>query len=125
MINPERTLKKILREYGHDVLLQRRISDNFLYSQTFERVTTRHFFPSSEALAQAQREDNEGVNTNVDLIFYFESDINPKQGDRIYEDSQSNINSPNIYLIDFAAPVRGKFGKILYWMAGATRERPI
>jgi hypothetical protein len=125
MINPERTLKKILREYGHDVLLQRRISDDFLYSQTFERVTTRHFFPSSEALAQAQREDNEGVNTNVDLIFYFESDINPKQGDRIYEDSQSNINSPNIYLIDFAAPVRGKFGKILYWMAGATRERPI
>jgi hypothetical protein len=125
MINPETTFKKILREYGHDILLQRRISDNFLYSQTFERITTRHFFPSAEALAQAQREDNEGVNTNVDLIFYFESEVNPKQGDRIYEESPSNINSPNLYLIDFAAPVRGRFGKIVYWIAGATRERPI
>lgn len=125
MINPERTLRKILREYGHDVLLQRRISDDFLYSQTFERITTRHFFPSSESLSQAQREDNEGVNTNVDLIFYFEAEVNPKQGDRIYEESPSNVNDPNIYLIDFAAPVRGKFGKIVYWMVGATRERPI
>jgi hypothetical protein len=125
MINPERTFKKILREYGHDILLQRRISDDFLYSETFERITTRHFFPSSEALAQAQREDNEGINTNVDLIFYFESEVNPKQGDRIYEESPSNVNDPNIYLLDFAAPVRGKFGKIVYWIAGATRERPI
>ena len=125
MINPEKTFKKILREYGHDILLQRRISDDFLYSETFERITTRHFFPSSEALAQAQREDNEGINTNVDLIFYFESEVNPKQGDRIYEESPSNVNDPNIYLLDFAAPVRGKFGKIVYWIAGATRERPI
>lgn len=124
MINPEKTFRKILREYGHDILLQRRISDDFLYSQTFERITTRHFFPSSEALAQAQKEDNEGVTTNIDLIFYFESEVNPKQGDRIYEESPSNINDANIYLIDFAAPVRGKFGKIVYWIAGASRERP-
>ena len=125
MIDPKKTFKKILREYGHDILLQRRISDDFLYSDNFERITTRHFYPSAEALAQAQREDGEGINTNVDAIYYFEESVNPKQGDRIYEDSPSNVNSPNIFLIDFAAPVRGRLGKIVYWIAGATRETPI
>lgn len=125
MIDPKKAFRKILREWGHDILLQRRIDDNFNYSDKFERVTTRHFFPSAETLAQTQREDSEGINTNVDLIFYFESEINPKQGDRIYEESPSNINDPNMYLIDFAAPVRGRLGVITYWIAGATRERPI
>jgi len=124
MIDPKKAFRKILREYGHDILLQRRVSDDFLYSTNLERLTTRHFFPSSEVLAQAQKEDNEGINTNVDLIFYFESEVNPKQGDRIYEESPSNINDPNVYLIDFAAPVRGRMGKIVYWTVGATRERP-
>lgn len=124
MIDPKKAFRKILREYGHDILLQRRLSDNFLYAEHFERITTRHFFPSSEVLAQAQKEDNEGINTSVDLIFYFESEVNPKQGDRIYEESPSNVNDPNIYLIDFAAPARGRMGKIVYWIVGATRERP-
>ena len=72
MIDPKRAFNKILREWGHDVLLQRRLDDNFIYSDRFERVTTRHFFPSAETLTQVQKEDKEGVNTNVDLIFYFE-----------------------------------------------------
>ena len=125
MIDPKKTFKKILREYGHDILFQRRISDDFLYSDNFERITTRHFYPSAEVLAQAQREDNEGINTNVDTIYYFEENVNPKQGDRIYEESASNVNDPNIFLIDFAAPVRGRMGKVVYWIAGASRETPI
>lgn len=124
MIDPKRAFRKILREWGHDILLQRRIDDNFNYSDTFQRITTRHFFPSAETITQIQREDNEGVNTNVDLIFYFEAEVNPKQGDRIYEESPSNINDPNVYMIDFAAPVRGRLGQVTYWIAGATRERP-
>jgi hypothetical protein len=124
MIDPKRAFKKILREWGHDVLLQRRLDDNFLYSDTFERVTTRHYFPSAEALAQVQREDNEGFNTNVDLIFYFEDSVRPKQGDRIYEESDININEPNIYMIDFAAPMRGRGGNVVFWTVGASRERP-
>lgn len=125
MINAAKTFKKILREYGHDIIYQRRISDDFLYSDNFERITTRHFYPSSEALAQAQREDSEGINTNVDVIYYFEESVYPKQGDRIYEESFSNVNNPNVFLIDYAAPVRGRMGKIVYWIAGATREIPI
>lgn len=125
MIDAAKTFRKILREYGHDIIYQRRISDDFLYSENFERITTRHFYPSSEALAQAQKEDSEGVNTNVDVIYYFEEKVYPKQGDRIYEEMPSNVNDPNIFLIDFAAPVRGRLGKIVYWIVGATRERPI
>jgi len=68
MIDPKKAFRKILREYGHDVLLQRRVSDDFLYSTNFERITTRHFFPSAEVLAQAQKEDNEGFVTNVDRL---------------------------------------------------------
>jgi len=124
MIDPKKTFKKILREYGHDVLLQRRISNDFLYSDKFERITTRHFYPSAETLSQSQREDTEGVNTTIDAIYYFEESVNPKSGDRIYEESPSNINNPNIFLIDYAAPVRGRLGKIVYWIVGATRERP-
>ena len=116
MIDPAKTIKRILREYGHDVLIQRRLDDDFLYSETFEQVTTRHYFPSDEAMAQIQREDIEGVNTGTD--------VNPKQNDRIYEEGINNINGANLYYIDFAAPVRGKFGKIVYWIAGATKERP-
>lgn len=124
MIDASRTFRHILRKYGHDVLLQRRLDDNFLYSEIFERVTVRHFFPSDEAMAQIQKEDIEGVNTGIDLVFYFDSDVNPKQNDRIYEESPNGINGPNLYYIDFAAPVRGRMGKIIYWIAGVTRERP-
>jgi len=127
MIDPKKTFKKILREYGHDIIFQRRISDDFLYSDNFERITTRHFYPSSQSMAnaRAQAEDIEGFNTNIDAVYYFEENVNPKQGDRIYDDSSSNINGPNIFLIDFAAPVRGRLGKVVYWIAGATRETPI
>lgn len=125
MIDAAKSFKKILREYGHDILFQRRISDDFLYSDNFERITTRHFYPSSESLAQAQKEDNEGINVNVDAIYYFEASVNPKQGDRIYDDSPANINGPNIFLVDYAAPVRGRLGKIVYWIAGTTREKPV
>jgi hypothetical protein len=124
MIDPAKTFKRILKEYGHDVLLQRRLDDDFLYSETFEQLTTRHYFPSNEVLAQIQKENIEGIGVAIDLIFYFEANVNPKQGDRIYEEGLNNINNANLYYIDFAAPVRGKFGKIVYWIAGATKERP-
>jgi hypothetical protein len=124
MIDPAKTFKQILRQYGHDVLIQRRLDDNFLYSEKFERVTTRHFFPSDEAMAQIQKEDIEGINTGIDLVYYFESTVNPRQNDRIYEQDPRNTDGANLYLVDFAAPVRGKMGKIVYWIAGVTKERP-
>lgn len=124
MIDPAKTLKQILRQYGHDVLIQRRLDDNFLYSEQFERVTTRHFYPSAETMSQIQKEDIEGTNAAVDLVYYFESSVNPRQGDRIYEEDQRNTDGANLYVVDFAGPVRGKMGRIVYWIAGVTKERP-
>lgn len=124
MIRAEKTFHKILREYGYNVLLQRRLSDNFLYSDTLERYTARSRIPRISELAHSQDEANEGLTTSVDLIFYFEANVNPKEGDRIYEENPTSINNSNIYIIDYALPMRGRLGKIIFWTVGASRERP-
>lgn len=124
MIRAEKTFHKILREYGYNILLQRRVSNDFLYSETLERYTTRSRIPRVSELSHAQDEANEGVTADVDLIFYFEANVNPKQGDRIYEENPSAIENSNIYLIDYAMAIRGRLGKIVYWIVGASKERP-
>jgi hemolysin-activating ACP:hemolysin acyltransferase len=53
------------------------------------------------------------------VIYYFQDTANIKSGDRIYEDYSSG---QQIFLVDFSAPVRGRGGKVVYWVAGATRE---
>ncbi len=53
------------------------------------------------------------------MIYYFQDTANIKSGDRIYEDY---LSGQQIFLVDFSAPVRGKGGKVVYWVAGATRE---
>ncbi len=55
------------------------------------------------------------------MIYYFEASANPKSGDRIYEEYPTGVQ---IYLIDQATPVKGRLGKIVYWVVGATRESP-
>lgn len=125
MINAERSFRNILRQYGHDILLQRRLSDDFIYSENLERITTRSRIGRMSELVHMQDEAFEGVTSNVDLIYYFESNVNPKQGDRIYENNISSIDDASMFLIDFALPIRGRMGKISYWICGATRERPI
>lgn len=124
MIDPKKTIRKILREYGHDILIQRRLSDDFLYSDTFERYTTRSRVPRTSELPNSKEEKPEGIVTSVDLIFYFEASVNPNQGDRIYEESPVSIDGSNIFVIDEVLPVRGRLGHIAYWIVGASRERP-
>ena len=124
MINPKATFKKILKDWGHDILLQRRLSDDFTYSDVMERITTRNQLPRSTSLMHAVQEEIEGNVVNYDLIYFFESNVNPKAGDRIYEESNSSLENAVIFLIDMAHPIRGKRGEINYWMAGVTKERP-
>lgn len=124
MINAKRVFKKILREWGHDVLIQRRLSDDFVYNDVLERHTTRSTQPRSIALANAQEEMPEGLVTNSELVYYFEYYVNPKAGDRIYEQSYNTLEDSIIYKIDDAYPVRGRLGEINYWVVGATREVP-
>lgn len=124
MINLRNTFKKILRDWGHDILLQRRLSDDFAYADQFERHTTRSYLPRSLALSKAKQEVPEGIITYSDLIYYFEYDVNPKSGDRIYEQSFNPLEDTIMYLIDESYPVKGRHGEITYWVVGATKEVP-
>ena len=73
MINPQKVFKKILREWGHDILLQRRLSDDFVYDTEMQRYTTRSHLPKKFALATAQQELPEGVIVNSDLLYLVKS----------------------------------------------------
>lgn len=124
MINAKKTFQKLLREWGHDVLLQRRLSDDFVYSDTLERYTTRSYVPRKSSLALGKQEMPEGIIVTEDIIYYFEDYVNPKSGDRIYEEGFNDLDSAIIYLIDNTYPVRGRYGEITYWIVGATKEVP-
>lgn len=124
MIDAKRIFEKILREWGHDIFLQRRLSDDFVYNDVLERHTTRSVLARSFALANAKEEVPEGVITNSELVYYFKKEVNPKPGDRIYEESYNSLDDAVIYVIDNSYGVRGKRGEINYWIVGATKEIP-
>lgn len=124
MIDAKKSFKNILKKYGHDVLLQRRISDSFEYSQELERYTTRHYYPRIGSSMFAQEENLEGFSSNVDLVYFFEEQVYPKNGDRIYEEFGNVISNAQIYLIDTVIPIRGRLGKVVYWAVGVSRENP-
>lgn len=124
MINIKKVFEKTLRDWGHDILLQRRLSDDFVYNDVLERHTTRSLYAKKYSLVNAKDEVPEGIITNSELVYYFKNDVNPKPGDRIYEETTNNLDNVTIYLIDDAYGVRGKKGEINYWIAGATKEVP-
>ena len=124
MIDAKRMFEKILREWGHDVFLQRRLSDDFVYSDVLERHTTRSVYSRSIALTNAKEEVPEGIITNSELVYYFKKEVNPKPGDRLYEESYNSLDDAIIYVIDDSYGVRGKRGEINYWIVGATKEVP-
>lgn len=124
MINLRNTFKKTLRDWGHDIFLQRRLSDDFVYSDQLERYTTRSYLPRAISLSKAKQEVPEGIVTYSDIIYYFEYNVNPKAGDRIYEESFNPLEDSIMYLIDESYAVRGRNGQITYWVVGATKEIP-
>lgn len=123
MIDAKRTFKKILREWGHDVHIQR-VLTNGNHSNQFERITTRQVGQSGITNSLAKSELEEGIYTKYDAVYYFEDEVNPKEGDRIYENfSLKKSKNYTMFVIDTATPVRGRLGKIVYWVVGATREK--
>jgi hypothetical protein len=123
MIDLKRTFRNTLKKWGHDVYIQR-ILPNGNHSDEFERVTTRSVLQSGLTNATATEEREEGFDIKFDAVYYFEESVNPKEGDRIYEDySLKPDKNYTVYLVDTASPVRGRLGKINFWVAGATREK--
>jgi len=120
MIDPKKTLNNILKQWGHNVLVQRLIDNQHMqYESKLQRYTTRSYYPGSSGFANAMQEKTQGITISSEVIYYFQDFVNPKSGDRIYEELPTGNE---IFKIDFAAPVRGRGGKIVYWIAGATRE---
>lgn len=124
MINAKRMFQKVLKQWGYDILLQRRLSDDFVYADQLERYTVRSTYPRNIALARAKMEVPEGVVTVSDYIYYFENYVNPKPGDRIYEESFDSLEDTKMLLIDDTYSVRGRYGEVVYWIVGATKEVP-
>jgi len=124
MIDAKRVFKKILSDWGHDIFYQRRLSDDFVYSDTLERITTRSMVAKTSTMATRLQEEMEGYVVNADIIYYFEDWVKPKSGDRIYEEGDGSLEDAMIYVIDSAHGVRGRQGKINYWIVGATKESP-
>jgi len=122
MINTKKSFNKILREWGHDVYIQR-ILPNGNHSNKFERVTTRQVGQSGFTNSDSVQEQQEGLIVNYDAVYYFAGEINPKEGDRIYENYSTRSKNYSLFKMDAVSPVRGRLGKIEYWIVGATRER--
>ncbi len=109
MTNLNRTFRNILKKWGHDVLIQRRLDNDFNYSSKFERVTTRHMYPANSELANLLRETAEGTSADgFEIIYYFDSTINPRIGDRIYENIPGHSDPNTVYLVDAVLPMRRK-----------------
>jgi hypothetical protein len=121
MIDLVATFRNTLKQWGHDILLQRRLNDNMLYSARMEKTTVRSYNAQLTGQTNSLMENIEGLNVNSEMIYYFDSLANPKSGDRIYEEYPTGVQ---IFMIDQATPVKGRMGKTVYWVVGATRESP-
>lgn len=120
--------QNLLKKYGHDVYLQR-ILNNYdgtepTYERKLERHTVRYTYPGMAGLTGEVSEELAGVVHDVDLLYYMQWDVNPQEGDRIYENLPGLPNDTIIYTIDFALPLRGSGGRIEYWTVGCTRSEP-
>ncbi len=117
----------ILREYGHDIYLNRRSQSsdgNVTYSDTFERHTVRHTMGNNRALPTTQQEYKEGIFSASERLYYFRAAAQPFDGDRIYEEDPRTENRQTVWFIDGVLPMRGLNGDIDYYVAGATRLDP-
>ncbi len=123
MINLRQEFLNLLKEDGWNVYLQRRSSDDeWGFSNILEKHLIRNRFASSASATRRAQEQDEGVSVSADNVFYFRWDVNPGEGDRIYEQFPNQATGQVVWLIDYSQPFRGTGGAIIYWVAGCTRE---
>lgn len=136
--------KNLMQKWGTNVYLQRKNyaavaqgpykdAPNHGYSVPVERWTIRMHIPGrgSTRLASTRNEEIEGIVTDVDMIFYFPWDSNPKEQDRIYvSDDRYNVptntdySGHELYVVEYAMPMRGWGGRIEFYEVGAVRKDP-
>lgn len=122
-----RSFRRIQRQYGHNIYLQRRLTttNEMKFENKLTRYTVRNMHPSSVGLSRTLQEVKEGVLANVDVVYWFQWDANPRQGDRIREyGPQDPRAAPGKFVefeIDYSHPMRGKSGRIEFWACGCTK----
>ena len=84
MIDVKKTFKQILRQWGHDVFLQRVLA-NGNHADTFQRVTTRQLGQSGAINANSVSELEAGLFTKYDAVYYFEENVNPREDEWYFE----------------------------------------
>lgn len=118
----------ILRQYGHDIILQRRdqSSDDKepKYFPKLEKHKTRFSIYNNRGLANSQTEQMEGLLNTTNRAYYFKADVCPYEGDLIYETDYRSEDKQTIWVIEQAVPEHGEKGSLVYWAVGATRIRP-
>lgn len=123
MATLKRGLEHILKNYGHNILLQRWNDDTQTFECKLERHTVRHMYPAVRGVPKVEQNRVEGVVHDVDMIYYFDVTAAPKERDRIYE-RDAGLGKESRWIIDYAIPMRWHKGKILFFEVGATREWP-
>lgn len=118
----------ILQQYGHDVYLQRRLLNHESgqytrpqFANVLEKHTVRDMIPSSVQLAGVATDMIEGAVRNIEKVYWFMWNADPKKGDRVYEDLPTGRE---VYVIEYAYAYRGERGRIEYWAAGVVRSVP-
>lgn len=130
-INMKRDFESIIRKYGHDIYLQRvnnpqTGNETPDYADKLEKWTVYSMFPGGSMRAgRTTDEADEGHRTDVDMIFYFQAEANPTTGDRIYEEIDRFPDHQALYVIEFAIPMRGTNGALIFWECGSMRKLPV
>lgn len=118
----------VLKNYGHDVYLQRASIDpernELIYSNSLEKHTTRYSVGIHRNLPRSGEEAMEGILNTTDRTYYFKYDVKPFEGDRIYDYLDRAENDQEVYLIQATVAMRGEDGQVTFWTAGATRTWP-
>lgn len=141
MSNPKLVFNKILKDWGTDVLLQRRIyaegqglyslpsatpgvnKNESYYSNKLERWTVRYTFAARKTGLSATLEGRqEGLTTEVPLVFYFQSEAQVREEDRIYMKDPRFDNQMTIWLVAYSEEVQGWHGSPVYHEVGCRRS---
>lgn len=120
----------IIKDYGHDILLQKRKQNSTLtneaeYETNLQRHTVRHMVPATRGLPTLMQDKMEGLVATSERIYFFRKGAYPYSGDRIYEydDAERRVGQ-STWIIDEALPMRGAGGQVIFWITGVTQERP-
>lgn len=127
MIDERKIFDKILKDWGTNILLQRR-GRNGEYTNTFERHTIRSSTAGNMGLFRGLSWPEEGEQIDTGLVLYFRYDVRPREADRVYEEEPRHddieMGEQSVYIITDVYRVRGRLGRTAFFTTRVQRHRP-